>query len=235
MEKEKLTKIQEEIMCIFWRSEEDLNINDIIKLNKNLSLSLNVIRKTITLLIKKGFLEEFRDGSDNYITYITTISYSEYILLGLEELINTSLYSSVDIVKALTSGETETYKFNIDDDELVEVYNLISSRLKEHFEEEYFKEEYFKEEDFKEEEYTKKELEADIDKFLSNLEISLNDLFLDDEFYAYVLELQTTVNELKINLVEINKYVDNLEKRFLENTKFISNVINYIDNNGEKQ
>ncbi len=218
MEKiEKLTKIQEEIMCIFWGTEEALNINEVINLNKNLGLSVHVIRSSLKELVKNGFLEEFREDRNKAVTYVVTITYAEYIMSELDDCINIGSYNTIDVVKALISNET--YRFNIDGNELVEIYNLISNRIKEYFE--YDEEQAL---DY-EEEYT----EVGIDEFLSNLEISLNDLFFDKEFIKYVLELQNTANELKINLIEMKEEINDLEARFSKSTRFISKIVNCIE------
>lgn len=232
MANEKLTKIQEEFMVIFWK-HGSLSINNIIKLNRNLSLSVNTIRKTITLLVKKGFLEEDISNTFEFATYVATITYEEYLLCELENFMNIGTYTTTDIVKALISGDDETYRFNINDDELIEIHNLLADRIRAYFEEDIEEDDTF--EDYFEEEleedlfYAKDELDAEIDEFLYNFETSLNNLFLDDKFYNYVLELQSTISELKMSLAGAKRDIEDLEKKFSKNTKFVSDVIRYIE------
>ncbi|WP_373494369.1 BlaI/MecI/CopY family transcriptional regulator [Aquiflexum sp.] len=118
---EKLSKNEEELMCIFWELDRAL-VRDILNLLPEPKPPYTTLASSIKLLEKKGFLNHRTYG--NIHEYYPTISQTEYRKKSLNDLIHNFFDGSAANVLSFMIKEK-----GISDKEIEELQKLIDENL----------------------------------------------------------------------------------------------------------
>lgn len=81
----RMTKSEEQVMTLLWRSEKPLSCSEIVALSENKTWKDSYVHSLIKSLIKKGIvkIESFELVSRSYARkFVPKISYHEYVLLS---------------------------------------------------------------------------------------------------------------------------------------------------------
>lgn len=118
---EKLSKNEEELMCIFWELDKAL-VRDVLNLLPEPKPPYTTLASSIKLLEKKGFLHHRTYG--NIHEYFPAISQTEYRKKSLNDLIHNFFDGSAANVLSFMIKEKD-----ISDKEIEELQKLIDDNL----------------------------------------------------------------------------------------------------------